>query len=200
MLLKSFEVIEMKWTLQELKKFQDEMLRFDETLDLEQSLKERDRDIIAVAPIHATGTIEVLSDAFLVSINIETTVTLPSTRSLEPVEVSLSVPIEEIYQTREQMDSHALRPEFAEDVMELTANQIDLIPAIEDHLLLALPLQVLSEEEKKATELPKGDSWQILTEDDYQRQKQAEKESTIDPRLAKLSDLLDKDDDGASLE
>lgn len=191
----------MKWTLQELKKFQNKALEFEETLDLEESLKEREKEIIAVAPVQVKGTLEVLSEAFLVSMEITTVVTLPSTRSLRPVEVPLSVLVEEIYQTSEQREHSTLTPEFADDVIELTVNQIDLIPAIEDHLLLSLPLQVLSEEEKNAKELPKGDSWQILTEEEYKRQKQEEKEATIDPRLAKLSALLDEEkDDSAGLE
>lgn len=185
----------MKWTLQELKKFQNRTLEFDEILDLEESLKERDKEIIAVAPIRVKGTLEVLSGAFLVSMEIATVLTLPSTRSLQPVEVPMSVVVEEIYQTADQKENQALSPEFAEDVIELAGNQVDLIPAVEDHLLLSLPLQVLSEEEKSAKELPKGDSWQILTEEDYEKQKLEEKQSTIDPRLAKLSVLLDEEKD-----
>lgn len=185
----------MKWTLQELNKYRNQTIMFDETLELNDSLKMRETNILNVAPIHVSGSVEVLLSEYVLFLTIETTVTLPSTRSLEPVQVPLTVNVSEVYQTKEQMMAHPIHTEMDDSVMELEEDFLDLIPAIEDHILLSLPLQVLSNEELVATELPKGDSWQILTEEDYKKQRMEEKQSTIDPRLAKLSLLLNEEDD-----
>ena len=72
---------------------------------------------------------------------------------------------------------------------------MDLEASIIDNLLLAIPLQVLSEEERQNDDLPSGNDWQVISEDEYLSQKQAESENQIDPRLAKLSALLDSEDE-----
>ena len=77
----------------------------------------------------------------------------------------------------------------------LDTQTLDLEASIIDNLLLAIPLQVLSEEERQSEDLPSGNDWQVISEDEYLSQKQAESESQIDPRLAKLSALLDSEDE-----
>ena len=82
-----------------------------------------------------------------------------------------------------------------EEVLILDTQTLDLEASIIDNLLLAIPLQVLSEEERQSEDLPSGNDWQVISEDEYLSQKQAESESQIDPRLAKLSALLDSEDE-----
>ena len=53
----------------------------------------------------------------------------------------------------------------------------------------------MSEEERQNDDLPSGKDWQVISEDEYLSQKQAESENQIDPRLAKLSALLDSEDE-----
>jgi uncharacterized protein len=67
---------------------------------------------------------------------------------------------------------------------------IDLTEAVEDYILLNLPLQVLTELEKSTNELPKGDFWQVYSEDDIKTLEVSDSELEIDPRLAKLSELF----------
>jgi len=82
-----------------------------------------------------------------------------------------------------------------EEVLILDTQTLDLEASIIDNLLLAIPLQVLSEEERQSEDLPSGNDWQVISEDEYLSQKQAESENQIDPRLAKLSALLDSEDE-----
>jgi uncharacterized protein len=49
---------------------------------------------------------------------------------------------------------------------------------------------VLTELEKSTNELPKGDFWQVYSEDDIKTLEVSDSELEIDPRLAKLSELF----------
>ncbi|HFH9692876.1 TPA: YceD family protein, partial [Streptococcus pyogenes] len=62
--------------------------------------------------------------------------------------------------------------------------------SIVDNILLAIPLQVLTEEEKKSKELPAGQNWAVLTEEDYQCLKE-EKQKENNP-FASLQGLFDE--------
>ncbi|MGY3750679.1 YceD family protein [Vagococcus acidifermentans] len=185
----------MKWSLLELNKFQHTQLEFDEVLDLEASLLERDREIIAVKPVHVSGFLSVEPDKYLAYFTVETVVTLPSSRSLTPVDVPLVFSTDETYMTTAQFQQIAGDDKDAEEeIMILEKDTIDLIEAVEDFVLLNLPSQVLSEEEKQATELPKGEFWAIISEEDYEKQRQTTSEAEVDPRLAKLSELFEENE------
>ncbi|WEG72694.1 YceD family protein [Vagococcus intermedius] len=185
----------MKWSLLELKKYRDEPLVFSETADVSVSLTQRDPGIITAEPVRVTGTLTVNQTEYIVNFNIETVLTLASTRSLEPVPYPMSLDVMEIYMTPEQFASQKELIASDEIVMVLEKDLIDLTEAVEDHLLLALPLQVLTEEEKLNDATVKGQSWELMSEDAYYQKQEQQEETNIDPRLAKLSALLDNNKD-----
>ncbi|RSU08385.1 hypothetical protein CBF30_03865 [Vagococcus entomophilus] len=182
-------VIEMKWSLQELKKHKETQIVLDELFDLADSIKQREPDILAIEPLEVKGFLEVNTADYFVHVTVQGKMTLPSSRSLLPVEIPVDLTIDEIYMTSEQLST---KPEHIsdEDILILDSDQIDLARAVEDHLLLSIPLQVLTEEEKEETELPKGKDWEIISEDSFEERKQQQEKNTIDPRLAKLSELF----------
>jgi uncharacterized protein len=94
--------------------------------------------------------------------------------------------------TREQWSS--MEEERDEEILVLDTDTIDLTDSIEDNILLAIPMQVFSEEELRTTDLPKGNDWEVVSEEDY-LQKKEEVAETIDPRLAKLSELFNESED-----
>lgn len=182
----------MKWSLLELKKHQDTPVTFDETFDLKAELMSRDSQILDVAPITVNGLLTVSKNDYLVHYKIKTVLTLPSSRSLEPVPLPLDFDVDELFMTQEQFDSRAeLIGE--EEVLIVEGQTIDLKESVVDNILLTIPLQILSEEEINSNELPSGNDWVVISEDDYLAQQEAAEENKIDPRLAKLSELL-KDD------
>ena len=67
---------------------------------------------------------------------------------------------------------------------------VDLVPAIEDNILLNIPTQILSEEERQSSDMPQGSNWSVVTEDGLEKQRAKEKEEQIDPRFAGLKALL----------
>ncbi|MEO1770918.1 YceD family protein [Candidatus Enterococcus ferrettii] len=180
----------MKWSIIELRRYQEEPLNFSETMDVNDSLKQRDSEILAVAPVKVTGILSVGKKEYILHYRLTTTVTVPSSRSLEPVDLPLDLSVDEIFMTKEQWSVQ--EEDREEEVIVLESDTIDLTDSVEDNILLAIPLQVLSDEEKSAKELPKGNDWQVVSEEEYFAKK--EQAEAIDPRLAKLSELFNEED------
>ncbi len=186
----------MKWALAELNKYRNSQLEFKETINLESSLKTREPSILNLKDISVKGYIQVDSTGYTAHIVVETIITLPSSRSLEPVELPLSLIIDEEYMTEAQINALVdVSEEEKQLIIPLEKDLIDLTEAIEDYILLNLPLQVLTEEEQSTMSFPKGDFWQVLSEEDLATAKIQDSEKTMDPRLAKLSELLITDDE-----
>jgi uncharacterized protein len=184
----------MKWSLLELRKYQDMPLTFEEVLNLTDELTERDNQIINLAPVKVTGLVTVSKKEYILHYTVETVITLPSTRSLEPVELPMSFSVDEVFMTTEQYqqrDEHI--PE--EEILILEAQTLDLDSSVADNILLEIPMQVLTEEEKHSNDLPSGNDWVVISEDDFLQQKDSQVEPTIDPRLAKLSSLLNEEEE-----
>lgn len=188
MLLRSDE--RMKWSLLELRKYQETPLTFHETLDLKADLMKRDNLILDVAPVTVDGFVSVDNQGYLVHYTVQTTLTVPSTRSLEPVALPMDFTVDELFMTKEQ---YQLRDDqlSAEEILLIEDAKLDLTESIEDNILLAIPMRVLTEEEEKTTDFPKGTDWEVVSEEEYARRKLEEAETKVDPRLAKLSELFD---------
>ncbi|MBU5366776.1 DUF177 domain-containing protein [Enterococcus devriesei] len=181
----------MKWSIGELRRYKEEALNFSETIDVSETLTARDNEILAVAPVTVEGLLSVGKNEYILHYQLKTIVTVPSARSLEPVDLPLDLSVGEVFMTREQWSS--LEDERDEEILVIDNDTIDLTDSIEDNILLAIPLQVFSEEEKQATDLPKGNDWEVVSEEEYFQKK--ESAETIDPRLAKLSELFNEEDD-----
>ena len=66
---------------------------------------------------------------------------------------------------------------------------IDLEESVIDNILLGIPMQVLSEEEQASAEMPSGNHWSVLTEEQYDVL-QDEKKKANNP-FASLGGLFD---------
>ena len=188
----------MKWSLLELNKYKESPLEFSEVIDVNNTITKREPGILSVEPVTVTGTISVSKGEYIATFTIDTVMTLASTRSLEPVPYPCNLNVVEFYMTAEQ---YADQKELLSDediVMILEKDLIDLSEAVEDHLILSIPLQVLTEAEKDTDATVKGNDWELMSEDAYYEQQLQQDNTNIDPRLAKLSTLLDnnKDSDG----
>lgn len=184
----------MKWSLLELNKRRDETIDLDVQLDLKKELQKRDPQILDLSNITVSGILSVEKNDYLLHYLAEYTITLPSSRSLEPVQVPMKLQVDEVFMTEEQF---ARRDEMvaAEEIILLEKGLLDLDESVADNILLAIPLQVLTEAERDSESLPKGNDWEVVTEEEHlARQAAAE---TMDPRLAKLSELFNEEDDNA---
>ncbi|HPR81602.1 MAG TPA: YceD family protein [Enterococcus sp.] len=184
----------MKWSLLELRKYQDMPLTFEETLDLKNELMGRDNQIIDLAPVKVQGMVTVSKKDYILHYTVDTVITLPSTRSLEPVELPLQFSVNEVFMTPEQYQQRDDQlPE--EEVLILETQTLDLDDSVADNILLGIPMQVLTEAEKASNDLPSGDDWAVISEADFQRQQESQEQTIIDPRLAKLSALFKEEEE-----
>lgn len=192
MLLRGDE--KMKWSLLELRKYQDMPLTFEETLTLKNELMARDNQIIDLAPVKVQGIVTVSKKEYVLHYTVNTVITLPSTRSLEPVELPLEFSVNEVFMTPEQYQQRdELLPE--EEILILETQTLDLDDSVADNILLEIPMQVLTEAEQESNDLPSGDDWVVISEDDFQHQQESQEQTTIDPRLAKLSALFEEEEE-----
>lgn len=187
--------MKIKWALNELKKFKEESITLSGQVNLTEALKNRNQLILDAAPLTMDGLLTVESaDEFLVDLNLEIRLVLPSSRSLEPVEVDLRIPFSETYLT----SGTVIDPEKygeQEIIVELDSETLDLHKPLEDAVLTAIPTQVFTPEELKSGEMPSGSDWKVVSEDAYGegvRERLSEKE---DPRFAALKGLFSEEDE-----
>ncbi|MDN6598196.1 MAG: YceD family protein [Tetragenococcus koreensis] len=179
----------MKWSLAELRKNQETPLQFNETLNLKNELMNRDKQILDLTPVGVEGLVVVEENDYILHYTVATTITLPSSRSLEPVVLPMNFSVDEVFMTPEQYEQLDESVQ-AEEILLLEKQQLDLSDSVADNILLEIPVQVLTEEEKQSGTMPSGEDWAVISEDEYNKQKEAEKEEAIDPRLADLSLIL----------
>lgn len=166
----------MKWSLNELVK--KKHVNFVEKLDLREELIARSMEIIDCSLIEVNGDVSYEDGLFYLNYQLKTILTLPSSRSLKPVEYPLEILVNEIFTTKENAKQNQ---ELLENdmILFLEKESINLDESVTDNILLEIPLQILSEEDS-TEEMPKGKFWSVLSEEEYQRQqeeKQVEKKS-----------------------
>jgi len=186
--------MKIKWALSELKKYQDSPLTLNGSVDLEKSLKERDSDVIAASPVFLDGIITVdEKSVYYVDVTLKVKVTLPSSRSLEPVDVSMNIPFSEIYLAP---DSPVSLEQFSEDelVERLSADTLDLKKPVEDAILTSKPSQIFTAEERETDDMPSGKDWVVLPEDQHNNDSNSSNDEG-DPRFSVLKDLFKEDNE-----
>ncbi len=182
----------MKWSLTELRKnHRNDPLSFDETLDLKADLMERyGDDVLDLSPVHAKGIVSVVGGDVIVNAQVTADLTVPSSRSLTPVDLPVDFQTTEFYVSD---PAATQRFEKTDVVMVVKDDVIDFDKAIGDNIILEIPMHILSEAEQKGSKMPTGDDWEVVSEADLEK---VEKENqSVDPRLAKLKDFFPDQDD-----
>lgn len=179
----------MKWTLRQIQDSPEHLISFDLSMDIKEALMAKDDTIIDVTSVNAKGLITCIDDAYVLHGEIHAELVLPSSRSLNPVDVQLTIPVDERYVRHEQeMDE-----EFSGVTLVLEHDYIDLSDAVVDAVILNLPKKVLSPGEADH-DLPSGNDWEVVTQDQYEARLKEEQASTVDPRFAALKTLLNEED------
>ncbi|MDQ7189403.1 DUF177 domain-containing protein [Lactococcus lactis] len=167
----------MKWSLNELTK--KKQISFNEELNLRDELLKRSQEILDCQPIEVKGEIAYDDDLFYLDYQIKTVLTLPSSRSLKPVEYPIDLFVNEIFATEESLRGNQ---ELLDNdlIIVLDKDLISLDESITDNLLLEIPLQIFAEDEE-AEELPAGKFWSVLSEEDYAKQQEEKLEENKSP-------------------
>ncbi|TYR77630.1 DUF177 domain-containing protein [Rossellomorea vietnamensis] len=177
----------MKWSIIQLQKFRDRGMPLDETVDASE-VKALDPQIRDVSPIHVTGRADISSDKVTFHLHIEGQLVLPCSRTLEDVHFPVDIDTVETFLLKaKDYDQYE-----EEEVHRMQGDVIDLMPVINELLVLEIPMQVFSEKAKDDENLPSGKNWEVITEEQA-IQAEEEEEKKVDPRLAGLAKLLEQD-------
>lgn len=179
----------MKYNKNQLQKYHQAPLQFNETLDLEAIAKQRfPETILALSSLTVDGTIRYdEADDLLLHVTVTGQITVPSSRSLEPVLLDVDLTIDELYIDNEK---HLEDFEETEAVFVLENDTLNVDEAILDNIVANLPLQILTANELENDVLPSGQDWHVISEETFENEKKQAPKPPLDPRLAKLDDFF----------
>ncbi len=192
--------MKLKWSLAELQKYRDGYYPISGEAELTNALKSRNDELIDVSPIAIEGMISLEGQSkYYVDLNLNVTLTLPSSRSLEPVDLQLDVPFHEVYFAPDVLDASSEATLEEDDLsFSLEKDILDLQKPIEDTILASIPMKVLSEEEQKAQDLPSGQDWSLKLEDEVDSNTSSEESADSKPSpfdVLKGMDFYTEDED-----
>ena len=165
-----------------------EGLAFNEAPLLLESIKERYNQVLNLEQIQASGQVVYDNGLYLLDYQLAYNITLPSSRSLEPVTLSFNYPVSETFIQADAL----LQKELVEEnlVLILDGDAINLDESILDNILLNIPMKVLTPEEEKGQISLSGNDWEVLSEEEYAALQQEKKEAS-NP-FAQLNGLFDE--------
>ncbi|WP_110929317.1 YceD family protein [Bacillus massiliglaciei] len=170
----------MKWTISQLQKVRDKDLQINDTVEV-PGLKERDPQIRDVSPIKVTGRADISSQKVTFHLHLSGTLVLPCSRTLVDVHFPVEIDTTETFLLKESGFDYE-----GDDVTVVSGDVVDLIPVIEENLLLEIPMQVFCEDVNSEEAAPQsGKDWSVISEE--------ENKQKLDPRLAKLANFFDND-------
>ena len=167
-----------------------EGIHFDQELDVKEALINRNPEIIDIKSVRAKGLVGYEEGLFLLNYDLSYLLTLPSSRSMAPVELDQRTFASEVFIEASQVEA---KKDLVDEqlVLVLADDTIDLQESVVDNILLNIPLQVLTAAEKVDDSLPSGHDWSVMTESQYQAL-QEEKQAANNP-FASLNGLFDEE-------
>jgi uncharacterized protein len=170
----------MKWTISQLQKYRNEEFIIDEIVNADEIIKV-DPTIRKVSPMHITGRADIDSKKVTFHLKIEGYLILPCSRTLVDVNYPINVDTIETFLLK------SLDYESDEEVHQVTGDVIDLMPVINEILLLEVPMQVFCEDSNEEGAPQSGKDWEVIQEHD--------RKDKVDPRLAELAKFFDQSSD-----
>lgn len=167
-----------------------EGIDFVQELDVKAELMERNSEILDLSLVSAKGNVRFEAGFYFLDYDISYAITLASSRSMKPVVLEEAYPVQEIFVA----DEASLADKDMVDadlVLVIEGEAIDLAESVADNILLAIPAKVLTPEEEMGEVLPSGRDWAVLTEEDFQKQVQENKEANSP--FAQLQGLFDQE-------
>lgn len=139
-----------------------EGIAFNESFNIKEKLMQRSSEVLDVKAVSVNGIVSYDDGLYLLNYRLDYTITLPSSRSMQPVDVHQVEDVSELFV--ESADLHSkenLALVLEEDVIDLEESAID-------NILLTIPMQVLSDEERQSDDMPSGQNWSVMTEEQYE--------------------------------
>lgn len=172
----------MKINLHKVRHLHGQKLPLEESYRLPR-LVERSKDLVDIGLVRFKGFGEMNGNLFVVKGELTGTLTLVCSRCLAETEHSFHQELEERFNLDPTYAFEASKEE-EEEIHPVESSEIDLLPLIEEQVLLAIP-PVPTCPGECANQLPtEGPGWSVIDEQ--------EKKQMIDPRLAKLQKFFEK--------
>ena len=172
----------MRYSRIDLLQLPNHRLEFDEDIEFDPETYKQFPRIRKLSNVRASGQGEYNTDEqrLYLKLRVSGVMTCPCDITLEDVEVPFDSEADEIISyAREDADSiEILKPENG---------YVELLPLIFRQILIEVPIKV---RKPGAIEYPKGDGWEVISEETYLR----EKANRTDPRLAALKDYKPQDE------
>lgn len=167
----------MKWTRTELIDAKNNIV-IDEDVEINDESINHYPGIISVNDVHVSGRgyYSDEDDSFYADIHIEGVMICPDSITNDPIEYPFETDAQEIYSFTKTED---------DEVRVVENDEVDLLPAVIDDILLEVPMQISITDED---EYPEGEGWKVYSEKQYQEMK----ENEIDPRLAILKEYKEE--------
>ncbi|MCK4030452.1 YceD family protein [Streptococcus iners] len=166
-------------------------ISFEKTLDLQEDLQARNSDVLGLSPVQVSGNVRFESGFFFLDYQMTYDITLASSRSLQPVLLHEVQEVNELFVANEAvLKEQDLIDEYM--VLVVEDDYIVLEESVADNILLAIPIKVLTPEEEAGTDLPSGQAWALMTEEDFQQKAQEKKEANSP--FAQLQGLFDSEE------
>ena len=180
----------MSLMIKDIQKTGPEGMLLNRTLDVREALQERNPEVLDLSLVRLSGHASVENNIYVLTYEMAYTITLPSSRSLQPVSMDQSVEVNEVFIQQAQLTEH--KDLVDQDLaMVLDGDSIDLVESVVDNILMSIPLKVLTPEEEAGAGLASGNDWEILSEEAYEARRAEEKEAN-NPFSA-LGDLFDQE-------
>lgn len=165
----------MKWSKMELLQAENATIYFHEKIRFSPEVFSKMHQIRGLQDVTVSGNVhyDVSSERVFADLDIEGVMIVPCSITLEDVEYEFHTTSLEVFSFEKTDD---------EDVHEVKGDVVELLPVVFPLILTEVPLKVVKEGLK---EYPKGDGWEVVKEEDYEKEKRKE----MDPRLAKLKEF-----------
>lgn len=165
-------------------------LSFAEEMDLKGEILGRNPEILDLSRVSVTGQVRYEAGLYFLTYIASYTITMASSRSLEPVSWEEELPVEELFVADESRLSDQDLID-ADMLLVVEGDSIVLEESVADNILLHLPAKVLSKEEEASEGLPQGENWTMMTQSQYETSLQEKKEASSP--FAQLQGLFDQD-------
>ena len=130
--------------------------------------------------VNSNLSYDVHSNLLMADLNVKGKMILPCSISFVDVPISFKTTSKLVYSFNPVDDDS--------DIIVIDGEVLDFKPEVLGLIWLEVPAVVIS---KKIKELPSGEGWEVLTEEEFGRRK----DQKIDPRLAKILEYKAQDDE-----
>lgn len=171
----------MRYSRTDLLQLKDCHLEIDEDIIFTDEISKQFQRIRKINDIHvfADGDYDPELQHLDIHFDIKGSVVVGCDVTGEDVEVPIDTESDEIFSFRKEEEDY--------DIIKAEGDRIRLLPVIFQLIMMEIPMKVVKPGKIK---YPKGEGWEIMTEDSYNKEKQ----SAIDPRLAILKDYKPQDE------